>query len=60
MLDLDETLVCASLKPMGEEDKQISVSNGTADVTVIHSLPLGLYQHSSLGDGVPEGGSKML
>eukprot|EP00826_Nyctotherus_ovalis_P064117 TRINITY_DN939_c0_g2_i8.p1 TRINITY_DN939_c0_g2~~TRINITY_DN939_c0_g2_i8.p1 ORF type:complete len:110 (-),score=0.36 TRINITY_DN939_c0_g2_i8:484-813(-) len=39
VLDLDETLVHASLKPVSEEDKQISVSNGTADVTVTHSLP---------------------
>eukprot|EP00826_Nyctotherus_ovalis_P064113 TRINITY_DN939_c0_g2_i3.p1 TRINITY_DN939_c0_g2~~TRINITY_DN939_c0_g2_i3.p1 ORF type:complete len:284 (-),score=56.50 TRINITY_DN939_c0_g2_i3:48-851(-) len=38
VLDLDETLVHASLKPVSEEDKQISVSNGTADVTVYISI----------------------
>jgi len=34
VLDLDETLIHVSLKQMHENDKQITLSNGTNDVTV--------------------------
>lgn len=40
VLDLDETLIHVSLKPMSEEDKQITLSNGGTDVMVNYWLIL--------------------